>query len=122
MDTGLTHTSRLTVAQQHTAKTLGSGDLEVLATPQMVALMENAAMLAVKDHLPEGSTTVGARIDTTHLRPSAVGHEVSATATLTAIEGRKLSFSVAAHDGDTVIGEGRHTRYIVDIEKFLSKL
>lgn len=122
MQTNLSHTSQLSVDAQHTAKALGSGDLMVLATPQMVALMENAAMLAVAEELPEGSTTVGAMINTTHLRPTAVGKSIRATAVLTAIEGRKLTFAVKAEDDQGIIGEGTHVRYIVDSQKFLSKL
>lgn len=122
METGLTHTSELTVEKQHTAIALGSGNLEVLATPQMVALMENAAMLAVKPHLDEGFTTVGSMISTTHLHPTAKGHNVKATATLTAIEGRKLTFSVTAQDDNGTIGEGEHIRFIVNTDKFMSKL
>ncbi len=122
MDTGLSHTAEITVERRHTAVALGSGDLEVLATPQMAALMENAAMLAVKDRLEDGFTTVGAMIRTTHLRPTAVGHKVKATATITAAEGRKLTFSLTAQDESGVIGEGEHIRYIVDRRKFMDKL
>lgn len=122
METGLTHTSRAMVTDCNTAIALGSGDMPVLATPAMMALMENAAMLAVADHLPEGSTTVGGKIESTHLRPTALGAEVEATAVLEKIDGRKLFFSVTARQGDTVIGEGTHLRFIVDREKFLSKL
>lgn len=122
MQTGLSHISQLTVAPQHTAKALGSGDLLVLATPQMVALMENAAMLAVAPELPEGSTTVGSMINTSHLRPTPVGSTIKATATLTAAEGRKLTFTVKAEDEKGLVGEGTHVRYIVDIQKFMSKL
>lgn len=122
MNTGINHTSTLTVEPHHTALHLGSGDLEVLATPQMVALMENAAMLCVAPYLQEGSTTVGALIHTTHLRPTPLGHTIQATATLIAIEGRKLTFSLVAKDERGIIGEGEHIRYIVDCDKFLSKL
>ena len=106
----------------HTALALGSGDLEVVATPAMVALMENAALKAVENHLPEGSTTVGSQIETTHLRPSPVGATLSATATLTAIEGRKLTFHIEAADEKGIVGQGTHTRFIVDRQKFLAKL
>lgn len=122
MNTGLTHTSELTVGEQNTAIAFGSGDMPVLATPQMVALMENAAMLAVSPELPEGSTTVGSMINTSHLRPTAVGQTIKATATLEAVEGRKLTFSIRAEDSNGTIGEGTHVRYIVDREKFMSKL
>ena len=96
--------------------------MPVLATPAMMALMENAAMLAVKDQLPEGSTTVGGHIESSHLRPTAIGQEVQATAELTRIDGRKLYFHVAAYQGETLLGEGDHLRFVVDREKFLSKL
>lgn len=122
LETGLTHTSSLTVTEALTAKAMGSGDLPVLATPAMMALMENAAMTAVAPELPEGSTTVGGHIESSHLKPTPVGAEVKAEATLTKIDGRKLYFTVKAMQGDTVIGEGTHLRFIVDREKFMSKL
>ena len=119
METGLTYTSTVVVSKENVAATMGSGDLNVFATPAMVALMENAAMSAVADELPEGSTTVGAMMNTTHIKPSA---GVSATAVLKEVEGRKLTFEVRAQDSKGVIGEGTHVRYIVDKEKFMSKL
>lgn len=76
METGLKYTGRLIVDEAHTAAVMGSGDMPVLATPAMMALMENAAMMAVKDQLPEGSTTVGGHIESSHLRPTAIGQEV----------------------------------------------
>ena len=119
---GLTHTSTLKVTNADTALEIGSGDMPVLATPAMTALMENAAMLAVSDSLPEGCTTVGGHISTSHLKPSRVGAQVSATATLDKIDGRKLYFTVKAHDGDTLIGEGSHLRFIVERDRFMAKL
>ena len=122
MKIGLTYTSTLVISKDHVAAVMGSGDLHVFATPAMVALMENAAMLAVANHLPEGSTTVGAMMNTSHVKPSPIGDEVKATAVLTGIEGRKLTFSVKAEDSKGVIGEAVHVRYVVDKEKFMSKL
>ena len=122
MEVGLTHTSTLTVENKHLAANVGSGDLEVLATPAMMALMENAAMEAVKDALAEGQTTVGGQISSSHLRPTAPGQTVTATAVLTAVEGRKLTFKVTAHDDKGVIGEGEHIRFVVDRQKFMAKL
>ena len=122
LETGLSHTSSVVVSDANTAIALGSGDMPVLATPAMLALMENAAMNAVAGGLPEGSTTVGAMMNTTHIKPSAVGDTVSATAVLKEVEGRKLTFEVRAQDSKGVIGEGTHVRYIVDKEKFMSKL
>lgn len=122
LETGLTHTSTLVVKKENLAVTLGSGDLEVLATPAMMALMENAAMLAVKDVLPDGSTTVGSQISSTHLKPTGEGKTVTATAILTEVEGRKLTFKISASDESGVIGEGSHIRYIVDADRFMSKV
>lgn len=122
METGLTFTSKAVVKKENTAITMGSGDMEVFATPAMVALMENAAMKAVAAELSEGATTVGAMMNTSHIKPSPLGAEVSATAVLTEVDGRKLTFSVKASDEAGVIGEGTHIRYIVDRERFLSKL
>ena len=122
IEIGLKHTSELVVTDAVTAIAAGSGDMPVLATPMMMALMENAAMLAVKDELPEGSTTVGGHIESSHLKPSKIGDSVSATAEVTKIDGRKIEFKVAAYSGETILGEGTHLRFIVDREKFMSKL
>jgi len=119
---GLQHTSQLTVNEAVTAVAMGSGDMPVLATPAMMALMENAAMLAVAEHLPEGSTTVGGHITSSHIKPSKLGETVTATATVTRVDGKKIEFKVEAHCGDTLLGEGTHLRFIVDREKFLSRL
>lgn len=122
METGLKYTSTLVVDKSKTAEAMGSGDMPVLATPVMVALMENAAMLAVKDALPEGATTVGGHINVSHVKPTGLGQEVSATACLTATEGKKLTFHVAAYQGEILIGEGEHIRFIVDRERFMAKV
>ena len=119
---GLTHTSVLTVDEAVTAVKMGSGDMPVLATPAMMALMENAAMLAVADHLPEGCTTVGGHIASSHVKPSKLGDTVKVTATVTRVEGKKIEFKVEAYCGDTLLGEGTHLRFIVDKEKFMSRL
>lgn len=122
LEKGLTHTSSTIVSAANSARTMGSGDLDVFATPSMVALMENAAMNAVASELPEGSTTVGAQINTSHIKPSPLEEEVSATATLVDVDGRKLTFNVVANDSKGLIGEGTHIRFIVDRKKFLSRI
>ena len=123
MNIGLTYTSTLEVTDEKTAVSLGSGDLPVLATPAMLALMENAAMLAVAGELPQGSTTVGGHISSSHLMPTPKGATVTATATLTQADGRKLTFRVEAHDQDgNLLGEGTHLRFVVDRERFMSRL
>ena len=119
---GLSSQSLVAVSAGNTAAAMGSGDLDVFATPAMVALMENAAMKAVADALPEGSTTVGAEMNVTHIKPSGLGAEITATAVLTGVEGRKLTFNVGARDAEGLIGEGIHVRYIVDREKFMAKV
>ncbi|UKK66612.1 thioesterase family protein [Prevotella communis] len=122
IETGLKYTSELTVTDDVTAVKMGSGDMPVLATPAMMALMENAAMKAVAKELPEGSTTVGGHIESSHLRPTKVGDKVTATAEVTKVDGKKITFKVAAYCGDTLLGEGTHLRFIVDKERFMSKL
>lgn len=119
---GLSHTSTTTVNNSNTARTYGSGGLDVFATPAMIGLMENAAMTAVENDLPEGSSTVGAHISTSHVKPSKLGETIKATAVLEEIDGRKLTFKVSACDDEGIIGEGTHIRYIVDIERFMAKL
>jgi predicted thioesterase len=122
IETGLKHTSQLIVNNDVTAIAMGSGDMPVLATPAMMALMENAAMLAVASHLPEGYTTVGGHIASSHLKPSKLGDTVTATATVTHVDGKKIEFKVEAHCGDTLLGQGTHLRFIVDRNKFMSRL
>lgn len=121
LEVGMRHTSRLKIDASQTARALGSGDLDVAGTPAMMALMENAAMLAVAPALPEGYTTVGGHIESSHLKPTHPGGEIEATAVLTKIDGKKLYFDVEAREGDEVIGRGTHLRFIVHREKFMSR-
>lgn len=122
LEKGLTCTCTLVVEEQHLAVNVGSGDLRVFATPAMMALMEEAAMLAVAPYLSEGDTTVGGYIASSHLKPTAQGGTVKATAELVAVEGRKLKFAVKASDEEGLIGEGEHLRFIVDKGKFMARL
>lgn len=122
LKSGLSASSRVVVSAENTALKMGSGDMEVFATPSMVALMENAAMLAVAAALPEGSTTVGSEMNCSHIKPSKLGATITATAVLTAVEGRKLTFTVGASDEQGIIGEGVHIRFVVDRERFMAKL
>ncbi len=119
---GLSAQSEVIVNSENTALKLGSGDLEVFATPAMIALMENAAMKAVAEALPAGSTTVGTEMNASHIKASAMGSKIVATAVVTAVEGRKITLNVGARDADGLIGEGVHTRFVVDREKFMSKV
>ena len=122
LEKGLSARSAATVVSGNTAAAMGSGDLAVFATPAMVALMENAAMTAVAGELPEGATTVGSEMNVTHIKPSGLGAEITATAVLAEVEGRKLTFNVGARDAEGMIGEGIHIRYVVDRAKFMAKL
>lgn len=122
MQSEIKYTTRKIVSEGDTAQSVGSGTLSVFSTPMMVALMENAAMKAAEQLLSEEDTTVGSELNVKHLRPTAVGEEVEATATLTSQEGRKLTFSVVVTDKNGTIGEGTHIRYIVNIERFMSKI
>ena len=122
MQIGKKYTSTMIVEEKHLAYNVGSGDLPVFATPMMMALMESAAMLCVADELENGSSTVGGQISSSHLKPTGLGKTVTATAELISAEGRKLKFKVSASDEGGLIGEGEHLRFIIDKEKFMSKV
>jgi predicted thioesterase len=111
------------VDQTNTAITAQSGSLAVFGTPFMVALMEKATCTAVSSILEEGETTVGTKINVSHIKASGVGAKITASAVLTQVDGRKLTFSVSAFEGDgTVIGEGTIERFVVLADKFMRKV
>jgi predicted thioesterase len=118
---GLSGTAELDVTDQFTAIALGSGDVPVLATPQVVALAEQAAIRAVDGSLADGETTVGMRVQIDHLAPTAVGHRVRASAKLKKIEGRRLVFKVSVRDERGLIAAGNVTRAVVNRQRFLEK-
>ena len=120
--TGLTGTATVKVTEANIAATMKSGSLAVFATPAMCALMEEAACAAVNAHLEEGSGTVGISLSITHDRATAMNDIVTATAKLTAIDGRKLTFEVSAADSKDTIGKGTHERFIINNEKFMAKV
>ena len=122
MQIGKKYTSTMIVEEKHLACNVGSGDLPVFATPMMMALLENAAMLCVADELENGFSTVGGQISSSHIKPTGLGKTVTATAELISAEGRKLKFKVSASDEGGLIGEGEHLRFIIDKEKFMSKV
>ena len=111
-----------TVTEKNLASSLGSGGLEVFATPAMIALMESAALSAVDPLLPPGWSTVGTELSVKHFSATPLGMKVSARAELLNIDGRALSFKVEAFDDAGKIGEGLHSRFIVENEKFLAKV
>ena len=119
---GQTATSTVTVTESNIAKTMKSGSLEVFATPAMCALMEEAAQAAVQPHLEEGEGTVGISLSISHDAPSPMGSTITAKATVTAVEGRKITFNIEASDGVGIIGKGTHERFVINNEKFMAKV
>lgn len=109
------------VDESNTAKTMGSGTLDVFATPAMIALMEKTAWKSVAEELDEGCGTVGIRLDITHDAPTPLGMNVTCESVLTGIDGRKLTFEVEARDERGKIGSGIHERFIIDNKKFQEK-
>jgi len=118
---GLVGESHATVDASMLASALGSGAIQVLSTPSMIALMENAAAQAVERVLPPGQTTVGTRLDVRHLAATPVGLEVRARAELREVDGRKLTFTVEAFDSQEKIGEGTHERMVVDPSRLIAR-
>ena len=119
---GMHGAAALEVTEAHTAIAMGSGTLEVFSTPVMIALMEAAAVDCVEPHLPEGTTSLGIHLDVSHRAATPIGARVTATAVLTLVEGRTLSFAVEARDATEIIGSGTHTRVVVDRARFETKL
>ena len=125
LDTGLEATVELVVGDGDTAQAMGSGDVAVLATPRMIALCEQATMSALNGHVDDGFTTVGlsVQVDPAAIPPKTVdiGGKIWAEAHLDKVEGRRLCFSVAAKDERGLIGAGRVTRVVVEVEHFMEK-
>jgi fluoroacetyl-CoA thioesterase len=119
---GRTGKAALAVGSEHTAAHVGSGRAPVLATPIMIALMEAAAVDCVEGVLPAVHESLGVRIEAEHLGPTPIGMTVTATAELTEVSGRTLVFRLEARDDAGVVGKGRHTRVIVDSERFRAKI
>ena len=119
---GMKGRAETVVVPENTAQAVGSGLVPVFATPHMIALMENAAVNAVQAQLAAGEGTVGTRLDVTYDAATPVGMNVWAEAELTAVEGRKLTFAVAAFDAREQIGGGTHERFIIQTEKFLARV
>jgi predicted thioesterase len=121
MENGKVFAIETTVTDKDTAKVFGSGTLPVLATPRMLALMEEASYKCVAEMLDEGSSTVGTHLDVKHLASTPVGMKVMVESTLVEADGRRLVFDVKAYDEAGLIGEGKHERFVVFSEKFVAK-
>lgn len=121
LEPGIKGKESIFVTEENTAKTMGSGTLDVLATPAMIALMEKTAWKSVADTLEEGCGTVGTRLEISHDAPTPLGMEVICESELVAVDGRKLSFRLRAYDAQGEIGTGVHERFIVKNAKFQEK-
>lgn len=118
---GIKGTVKTIVNDTNTAKIVGSGLLDVFSTPMMIALMEKASCVAIENSLDEGMTTVGTMVNVEHLSATPKDMEVTVESTVTAVDGRKISFEVIAFDEVGMIGKGTHDRFIVNAEKFTAK-
>jgi fluoroacetyl-CoA thioesterase len=115
---GLTGAAELTVAPEHTAARVGSGEIAVLATPVMINLIEAAALAACEHLLPDGHQSLGIHLDVRHTAATPVGLRVAAVAEVLAVEGRTITFRVEARDECEVIGGGTHSRVVVNVARF----
>ena len=121
LEAGIKGTRTVTVNEENTAKAMGSGTLDVFATPALIALMEETCWRSVANELEEGCGTVGTLLEIKHTAPTPVGMKVTCESTLTEVDGRRLVFEVIARDAKGVVGEGRHERFIIQNEKFQAK-
>lgn len=122
LETGIKGQQSEIVTNDKTAAEMGSGTLPVYATPAMIALMEKTAMLSVAAELSEDEATVGTKLEISHLAASGLGAEIKCESTLTEIDRKRLVFQVEAYAGETLIGKGLHERFIINTEKFMSKV
>lgn len=121
LEKGLKNTLTIKVTTGKTAKVMGSGTLDVFATPSMVALMEQTAAESVQPLLDEGVTSVGTKINVEHLAADPVGIEVTCESTLTEVDGRKLCFDIVVSDKHGVVGKAYHERFLIKTESFMNK-
>ena len=121
MEIGAKFKVTIKVEEKDTAKAHGSGTLSVLATPRMIALMEESAYKCIDKYLEDGRSSVGTYLDVKHLAATPVGMEVYAESEVIEVDGRRVVFSVKAYDEKGLIGEGKHERFIVFSDKFVSK-
>lgn len=121
LEKGITGMLESIVTEEKTAKSMGSGELAVYATPAMIALMEETAYRSVASELEEGMGSVGTLMEVKHVSASPVGMKITCRSELLEVDGRKLTFKVEAYDEKGLIGEGIHERFVIVNEKFQSK-
>lgn len=118
---GIKGRQEMTVEERMSAKAIKSGELEVFATPAMIAFVENTALESVKEYLEEGTGTVGTKVNVSHIAATPVGMKVTCETELVEIDRRRLKFSVVVYDEKEKIAEGEHERFIIDCAKFMDK-
>lgn len=121
LKTGIKGQKSVVVDETNTARTFHSGELDVFATPAMIALMEDTALESVKDYLEEGQGTVGTLVNVTHVAATPLGAVVRCESELVEIDRKRLVFKVSAYDDGGLIGSGMHERFIINVEKFMEK-
>lgn len=121
-DSELTGVSSLIVSAADTAEAEGSGDVPCLATPRLISMFEAAAVAALDGKLPPDLTSVGVSMSVDHLAPSPIGATVTAVAVVEAVDDAALEFALEAREGDVLVGQGNHTRVVVERERFLTRL
>lgn len=119
---GLSGTANMLVTDERLATRVGSGNVPVFASPMLIAVIEAAAVDCLDSYLPADHQSLGVHLDVAHTSPTPLGLTVTATATIKAIDGRKITFDVSATDGVDRIGTGVHTRIIVDTARFLARI
>ena len=110
------------VREQHTAEHLGSGSVQVLATPMMIAFIEITALKLLDQSLEEGYSSVGTRVDIRHLAPTSLGSQVHVRTVVDQVEGQKVTLQVEVWDGDTLVGAGTHERYVIEVKRFMERI
>ena len=121
IEIGAQYTVETVVDSTNIASKVGSGLIDVFATPMMIAQMELAASSCIAASLDEGQASVGTKIDVSHSAATPIGMKVNATATVTCVDRRRVDFTVTARDEAGEIGSGVHTRFIIDVERFMEK-
>ncbi len=121
LELGIKGSTSCTVTQDLTARALRSGGLDVLSTPIMIALMEEAALTSVREYLEDGEDTVGTNINVSHLSATPVGMKVRSESEIIELDRRRILFSVRAYDEAGLIGEGTHERFVISTDKFIAK-
>lgn len=122
LEPGMSATAQFTVTEEDTAVAVGSGALDVLGTPRLLAWCEEVTCLAIQPALAEGITSVGTRISLEHVAPSPIGASIDVTASTSYVDGRLVRFAVTARQGARLVGNGEITRVVVDAERFMARV